>query len=619
MRFPEQFTNILIDREGFRACPLLSQSEFIRLCRDCGMSVDLTRLQKLERLGLFFPVLRIYRPDIKIKVEYVDGGRRYRDLGPLEEGENWTGDTISELAEFGFGARYIRGWREEGFAWDPRVVASSHMESIETESRRHEAYFSRFQIYDLDFLLNSLTLHVQMEWSLGDDGSPAKRRTAYNNASMAKHVKDIIETLRDGRHGDIAAALCQLVSDRYFPKTQTDERRITLSSSLDFHKWDWYAFCREWDASQALIPFDMSAKDLNGLYDGLTTITNHVDPIEAWHPLTRFIRVEKRKKLKGDALKAVIFREMARMLAFAYRDRFGEGLPDQDEIGRQIFIKIPDIRPEDDPLRTLELVANDFGLNPKPQLVLLIEGETEETVIPIIVDKIWATSLGVIGVELVNLKGVANATGPKKGNDHSALWRFIDYHHHHQTIVMVLMDNEGNASEKLAKRLTSASSLHFPDRRVTRRNYVKLWKLSFELDNFSDTELALALTSFSGALFTAKDVSGCRQAAKNPPRNGGKLLTIGSLFRDRTGHDLDKPEFAKTLIDLMLDPSCRRSPGKRPIVQYLDKVIERASRNHQPTTQAMWEYNQRTGYLGTLKPGAAARRKDPFGRSRRRR
>jgi hypothetical protein len=64
---------------------------------------------------------------------------------------------------------------------------------------------------------------------------------------------------------------------------------------------------------------------------------------------------------------------------------------------------------------------------------------------------------------------------------------------------------------------------------------------------------------------------------------------------------------------MMFDPGTKRKPEHRPIARFLNQVAELAARNHQPLTHAMWEYNQRSGHLGTLRPGAVARRKDPFG------
>ena len=45
----------------------------------------------------------------------------------------------------------------------------------------------------------------------------------------------------------------------------------------------------------------------------------------------------------------------------------------------------------------------------------------------------------------------------------------------------------------LSDNLLKKVSIHYPDRRVSRRNWVKIWKHSFEFDNYSLTELRSAL------------------------------------------------------------------------------------------------------------------------------
>ena len=60
------------------------------------------RLRHLERLGLFLPILRVYRFDVTVKIELVDGGQLYRDLGELKAGEAWDGEVLTELAQFDF-------------------------------------------------------------------------------------------------------------------------------------------------------------------------------------------------------------------------------------------------------------------------------------------------------------------------------------------------------------------------------------------------------------------------------------------------------------------------------------------------------------------------------------
>ena len=299
------------------------------------------------------------------------------------------------------------------------------------------------------------------------------------------------------------------------------------------------------------------------------------------------------------------------MLRLFYHDAFGDPLDAHGEFGRTVIERTPDIMAEHDPLGALELVANDFGVNPKPQLVLFVEGATELTVVPMLFDRMYATTLGVFGIELVSVRGVSNATGGTNSS-YSALWRLIDYLHHHQTIAFVLLDNEGLAPTNIGKGLRRAASIHFPDRRVTRPNYVKLWKLSFEMDNFNDPELAKALTRYAEgrASFSAADVKQCRESASLPKKKG-KLRTLDVLYTERMGRNLNKPQFGRVLIDLMFDHATTRKPRHRPIVRFLEKVAERAARNHQPLTQTMWEYNQRTGYFGTLRPARLHDVKNP--------
>jgi hypothetical protein len=179
---------------------------------------------------------------------------------------------------------------------------------------------------------------------------------------------------------------------------------------------------------------------------------------------------------------------------------------------------------------------------------------------------------------------------------------------------------EGLASRNVAAGLPRANSIHFPDRRATRPNYVKLWKLSFELDNFNDVELALALGKFSEgrATFSAAEVKACRESARSTSKNR-KIRTLDVLYTERTGRNLNKPLLGRLLLQMMFDPTTKRKAVNRPISRFLDKVAQKAARNHQPTTHAMWEYNQRTGHLGTLRPGAISRRKNPFGEPRRKR
>ncbi|MGL4557725.1 MAG: hypothetical protein ACRCV5_09490, partial [Afipia sp.] len=291
-------TDFIIDREAYRVAALLSVREFVSFCRDRNMDVQPERLRHLERLGLFLPLLRIYRIDIVHKIELVDDGRRYRDLGEMREDEVWGGDVRTELAEFAFSRRIVQSWRDHGSAWNPRTQTSPHAATIDSEPRRHEAYYSQFQAFELEYLLRPLTATVQIEWAVREDGTidPAwGERLRPELGELAAHI-----TKRDGPSRDAKlSAICQLISDRYYPKTQGDERHVTIPMGMShFHDWDWYAYARQWDAAGVAVELSVDKAELRGLYERVFLLYRTTDPLEKWRGLVRFVKIAKRKQLK---------------------------------------------------------------------------------------------------------------------------------------------------------------------------------------------------------------------------------------------------------------------------------------------------------------------------------
>ncbi len=615
MRFPANLIDVLIDHDAFRVCRIMPEREFIRYCRERGIDVDPARLRQFERISVFRPMLRVFRPEITYKIEMVEQGWRY--AGELEPGEKWDGETRVEIAEFNSRTHVARDWHEEGLIWSPGQGDWEHEATIDTLPQQHEAYYSRFQILKLDRVATMLTMTVQLEWATSADGSPNDKwspRLRHNAGTWGRGAAAALNNTTDE---DVIAALLQLIANRFFYKTQSDGRQMTIGH---FHDWDWGAYARAWNTNPFRQAVALDEKESRDFYEWLDIRWTHVDPVSRWYNLTRFIRVDKRKLLKDDALHGLALREMAQMLRLFHREAFGNELRPLGEVGVQIIKRVPDIDPEADPMRALELSANDFGVNGKPQLVLFVEGATEQAVLPIIFERLWGAPASRYGIEIANLGGVDNAAGGKEA-PFSALWRLVDYLHHHQTLALVLLDNEGLAARNVGTGLPKANSVHSVDRKATRPDHIKLWRTSFELENFSNTEIAEALNRIAGQkLFGHGDVAVCRKVVQAGPIKGQKLWTIDRLFEERTDGLLDKPRLGMILIDIMMDPRARRKPDNRPITKFLMRVARKASLNFQPVTQEDWESNQRSGYLGTLQPAARqARRRRLDSRRRQRR
>lgn len=586
MEMPKKVFDALTQGSPYKVQRLLRASEFADFCGKRDHPVTTERLRKLEQLGLFLPLLRIRKPDIKVKIEKVDENR-YRDLGDLQEGEVWTGETRVELGQFDFHPEHVASWREHGLAWSPFDGPSPHDAEIDTDPRHHEAYYSVFQIWDLVWRLSGLTCTVSVESALNPDGTLSTNLDDLVERFAAR-AKAAIEAKDQPRFRCPYGLFAQLISDRFYPETQSDGRLITISQDGSFHGWDWGVYAKDWtpDAVQALFGGDQ--KSSGQIADQLAAEAHMSNPMDAWRDLAQFIAMDRRKQLKGKALYAETLSEMARMHRLFHESVYGEKLSDPRDRRGSRWRGATSV--DDDPYRVLELVANQYHLNPKPKLVLIVEGETEEAVIPLLFERWFGAPMARFGIQLRNMHGVGNATGNKKDVS-SALWRIVDFLHAQQTIALVLFDREGLAAKNIGKGLREAVSIFSPHRRVTRRDYVKLWKLCFELDNFNNTELAAAMTELSGVKFHSSDLNPCRAA-------DSKLVPLAAVYEARTQQPLDKVALGRLLIERLLDGPVAAA-RRRPIVKFLMFAADRAQRNHQPLTEDIWEANQRSGWVGT--------------------
>jgi hypothetical protein len=192
---------------------------------------------------------------------------------------------------------------------------------------------------------------------------------------------------------------------------------------------------------------------------------------------------------------------------------------------------------------------------------------------------------------------VAGFTGSKRGERYGALEKVIEELHLNQTVVFVVLDNEGRAPQ-VREKLAVKESKYSPKRTVIRREFIHIWERNIELDNFTSEEIAAALTLTAEGRyqFTAEEVA---EASAAFGRQGDP---ISGLFATKVQYGLPKPEFLCRLIDLLPleDPSIL----KRPLLVLVDQIVEIAALNHKPTFVDTWFENQESGYLGHLIDGA---------------
>ena len=567
LTIPEKAGRAIVEGSAMLACPLLGTDRFVRFCSDRGLAIDRERLIRLERLGLFAPVFRVRTPKKPAAQFQI----------PPSKDDNW----------------FTKRW-----ARDTTGIPRNHDVPAHTD-RSREGYYSVFQIDHLQLVLTELTLHVPLDLHLDQD---ARAPTDWQKAGehWMRYANTCAAGQRDHHHRRAVALLCQHVSNRYFPETQTDMRTIQIrnGNSSDgwivthVHDWDWDREARLWDPRTTEKFYGLTPEKLRRAYRGLAIDQVRCDPIERWYQLTQFVSVHERRKLKGDALRAETMRAGAHMLRLLHRDLYGEALPHPNEVAASITNHVPKLDVRYDVRRHLELVANRFGVNPQPKLSLIVEGPSEEAAVTRIFEVYYGAHPGKYGIEIIALGGVGTATGRKKADRFGAIIRLIDYLHHHQTFAFLILDNE-NYADRLKAKARKAHSIHGGDRRyVTRPEYIRVWKESFEFDNFSCTEITAALTELAcgAAKFAVRDVAHARKT-----HNPGAALN--SLYEKKANYGLQKVKLARILVDTMISPTARRNIETRPIIKTLNRVEILATRNHLPTTQRTRDANQTSKFL----------------------
>lgn len=484
----------IIENELLIICPFLSTDRFISYCKDRGIRTSRQQLEQFEKLGIFYPIARVQYPKIKIKIEYINDHRRIRDLGVLKDGEEWSGDIEEVYAHFSFEKEYAKDWLDEGFLWEPRSRPFHPWETFMDEEGdiKIENFFSVFQCYALYKLIQSTAMELRAEWwvsySEKDIDQLTSQLSDWANTVISAHQKNWIR-------GRDVAGICQVISNRYFPKTQSDRRTIQFSIHTSDHDWNWRKYCRNWNAKAVLTDIGITIEELKQIHEQVAMNATFADPLGQWYGLISFVSVDQKERLKDKALLAQTLYSMEHMLRLFYQDITAEKLRPPDELRERWKDRFYGDDVKQNELRYLEFLANQYHLNPRPNLILVVEGDGEAEQFPRLAKELLGCSFSRLGIEVLNLQGVGNLTG-KKGIE-----MFIDAYHHRQTIVFIIVDNEGRPAG-IKKRLVQAQSKYNTKRRVTKDEYIYIWDKNIEFDNFSHDEIAEAMTKLCEGRYT---------------------------------------------------------------------------------------------------------------------
>lgn len=591
----------LIENECFITCALLPTDAFIDYCKKCGISTSRRELEQYEKLRLLYPIARVKYFKYRVKIEKLSDDRQ-RELGILQPGEEWAGETKERRSHFDFTRDRADQYLSDGLLWEPSSKRFQSWKKFRDSFGQPllESFYSIFQCHTLYLLKQGTTHEIGLHWWHSYTGETVARRAK----QIRRSAKETISRLkRRGVSAEEAPIICQTIANRYFPVTQSDQRTLSVPSS--YHRtWDWFEFRENWSPQATLADLGITTARLRTLQERVSRDARAIDPIERWYEIVRFIALDQRQQLKDKALLAQTFYCMEEMLRLFYEDLTGEKLPAPDETYLWKRSRFYGEGVVENDLKYVESLANKYHLNPRPRLILFVEGDGEFEQFPRIARELFGCDFPSSRILIENLGGVSKFTVDGK---YGALARFIDVFHQMQTLVFVVLDREGGVS-KVKNALVKKRSQYNPKRYVTKDEYIHIWDRNIELDNFTLEEIAQAMTELSEQggnryLFQANEIAE-RKKGLTERKDVGTSDLLSELYREKCSYGLQKPRLLSILCGYILSSPEQQfdeeGKGIRPIVRVIQTILELESMNHQPENFEDWQINQESGYFGSI-------------------
>lgn len=574
---------LVINHGHFFTRTLLTSSQFVRHCKDRDIEISEERLEKFEKLGIFFPVLRVARPEMPNErdgfPQREDGDEQLDDKGQPKSPPSVYADFIP------FDKEYAEHWIAKGFVCVPtKGEFTPWSEYIDSEGTpKVQTYYSIFQTLPLYHILQSLSLR-----SFGED---LLERTEEDVMALhrqhSEYFTHVVQSLSEKETAwEKYAKLCLVISCRYLPFGESDGVTIAVPAK-EFSGFDFFEFRQNWDAQRFLDEIEITVEEVIRAWEGVTNFTRGINPLLHWEDLVDYVKRDKREKLKGLPLLLESWKVMSKMLSLFHEDLTGQTLfvygrsPENVEIRRGKGINKDD-------LRHMEFISNEFGVNPRPKLILVVEGDGEMQEVPRLAKWAFGNTLAAYRIQLINLGTIGEFNSAK-------IERFIDHFHDLQTIVYFVLDNE-NRSRQVRDKLIKQASQYYPDFTITKGDLFTIWDRNTEFDNFSDSEIADAMSELcdSRYLFQEREVKICRESFP-----GGDLAR---LYKERLNYGLKKIQLLEILFRKFRENYRIVIEGveqNRPLVDVLFKVRAFAIGNHQPSSLDTWTQNQHSGWLRT--------------------
>jgi len=653
------FLNDFIKGEMYLQNPPMKTDEFIEFCKKLGLKTTKDELEYFEKEKLLFPILRIERPvgeEERIKLKKEDG-RKYSRLASegLQEGET----EIEQYKEkyyssYGFSEYHkdlLINWVQEGILYYPSTKEFQSWnnflgEELENGRQKIISFYSSFQVFWLEILINSFTITINLAGDKKKISSNITLVDIFNTFEKGEGIFDLdnIENfatklketskekiydlyfdmekkkqrlLKDYKKFNKLLKLLLSTQSIYFPYFKSGGGTIWISGDSE----KWREAKRNFDLKPVLINNKLKIQDVAKWYYMLSEKTQNILGIKRddWVQLWKNIDWRKKEKLDGSSRLGVEYLQCAIMLKRiieGYRKKDILDIDEMDNIRHDDVLKIEpsridhsgwllranrNVRYSDneknyyhDRYKRSFYLANSFGIDYQPRVMVFVEGRTEEILFPEIFEWYVGNTHENYGIEFININGIARFFGqkisiPELNNKY--LKGFINNYNNlvsynlskWQIIPFFIGDNENQITTLLNDEISISFNKNpypFP------KKWQYIWGISnsnipfkgkdFEMANFNDDEIASVLNNLTKKQITVKQVADMR--------NYGK----GIEQIDKAVHN-KKIKIAQKLIENLFNEykdeyanEKNRTIFERPVFKAMFQIANIAKRNYPP-------------------------------------
>lgn len=419
---------------------LLNSSRFVDFLRVRDIRLSKEDLEHFEKVGFLYPILRLRRPK-------TSEGDKYRYSGIFEGSWMWKEYAQKGLLEFPDSTN-SRPWVEYKDGYEDSTFI----------------YYHPYQIFLVERFL-SLT-QLLLTSSYLEEATDCKKMFEQAK-NMHEHTKRSFLKARPTLIKQIGLLL--LLQNAYEPVYR---QRIHLTFEKDsFETWLYWKE-KEFSPSEVLEDSGMQLEEVKNLRNYFAAQTAFIDPLSHWYPLIRLVQFAKKERMKGSALLAQDYYEIVGILNLFLMDLTGEKQPDPDDImdGRQGKWKKEFYGREFDysDKEIQRKIVSDYLDVAIPKVVLLVEGYSEETAIPILMEAFGKVPENE-GIAIHNFEG----TGGIAPFNVSAVLRVA----RDQKVGSYLIVDNDQGVRELVQQLTGKLKLLNDD-------CFKIWDTDFEQENF---------------------------------------------------------------------------------------------------------------------------------------